>query len=234
MRGVNRNFLKYVSIIAMLLDHFAAYFLPSNLVIYSILRMIGRLTAPIICYFLAEGYFHTRSKTKYLVRLLIFAVISQVPFMMVENINWTHLRLNILFTLVLSFMALWCFDSIRNPLLKALSILSLISLSILADWAVIAPIWVLIFHAFRNDRFHKFEYFTISILVYLGIIVISSILLEYQLSEYIFHIGMVIVVPILLLYNGSNGKHRISKWIFYIIYPFHLMMIALIKICIIK
>ena len=79
-KGLNRNLLKYIAIIAMVLDHVAFLFIPPFSLSYQICRFIGKLTAPIMCYFLAEGYNYTSSKVKYGTRLLIFAIISQFAF----------------------------------------------------------------------------------------------------------------------------------------------------------
>ena len=76
---MNRNTIKLLAIAAMTIDHIAFMFVPQNTALYFIMRLFGRMTAPIMSFMLAEGYRYTRSRPKYLLRLSAFALISQ-PF----------------------------------------------------------------------------------------------------------------------------------------------------------
>lgn len=83
-RGLSANTLKYIAIAAMLIDHIAWCFVDTYSVLGQIMHVIGRLTAPIMCYFIAEGYYYTRNVKKYLLRLGLFALISWAPFTFME------------------------------------------------------------------------------------------------------------------------------------------------------
>ena len=74
------NPLKLIAIAAMVFDHCMVVFIPHDLAIYEVLRMPGRLTAPIMCFLIAEGYYHTSNLWRYMKRLFVMAVISHVPF----------------------------------------------------------------------------------------------------------------------------------------------------------
>ena len=76
---MNRNRLKYLAVLAMLLDHIAWAFVPTASVLGQLMHTVGRLTAPIMLYFLAEGYVHTRSLPRYAGRLALFTLISWSP-----------------------------------------------------------------------------------------------------------------------------------------------------------
>lgn len=78
--SLNRNQMKYLVIVAMLIDHIAWSFVPMHTVLGQIMHFIGRLTGPTMAYFLAEGYLHTRNVKKYVTRLGIFALLSWIPF----------------------------------------------------------------------------------------------------------------------------------------------------------
>lgn len=229
MTGLNRGILKYIAVITMTLDHIAAYLFSSDLILYTIFRSIGRITAPVICLFVAEGYFYTQSKLKYFLRILVFAMISQIPFMLAEGIGIKDFRMNILFTLMISFGVIWCYDFVKNSFFKWVSIILLIGISYFSDWAFIVPIWVLIFYALRNNKNLKFRNFTVTMMIYLVIICLSSYLLKYQLLDYLFHFGMLLSIPILWIYNGINGKKHHYKWLFYGFYPLHLIIIVMIR-----
>ena len=83
-RGLNANILKYIAAAAMLIDHVGWAFVQTNSVMGQAMHLIGRFTAPIMCYFIAEGYYHTKNIEKYLLRLGIFAAILHYPFVIAE------------------------------------------------------------------------------------------------------------------------------------------------------
>ena len=73
--------LRQVAMVCMLIDHFAWAFLPSGSVPAGILHTFGRITAPVICFLLTEGYRHTHSFRKYLTRMMIFTAVSYFPYL---------------------------------------------------------------------------------------------------------------------------------------------------------
>ena len=79
---INGAALKYIAVITMLIDHigYGLYILPAVKNLYSVLRAAGRNALPIFCFFLIEGFIHTSNRWKYLRNMLLFALISQVPY----------------------------------------------------------------------------------------------------------------------------------------------------------
>jgi len=77
--GLNSNTLKLLAVVAMICQHVTIFFIPTTNPWYYPLFCFGMITAPIMCFFIAEGYYHTHSRRKYLERLLLGAVISHVP-----------------------------------------------------------------------------------------------------------------------------------------------------------
>ena len=100
--GLTRDAIKYLAIFTMLLNHIANVLLPENTILWEVLVDIGYFTAITMCYFLVEGFYYTHSRRKYGERLLIFAGISQVPYM----IAFGNSQLNMIFTLFICFMIL--------------------------------------------------------------------------------------------------------------------------------
>lgn len=131
--------LKMIAVICMLIDHATAaiygnlvsigaiytgaeisipFFnrtMAPEVLIYYVLRMIGRVSFPLFCFFIVEGFFHTRSRLKYAIRLLIFAIISEVPFDLALFGYWVHSSYqNVYFTLLIGLLAIWGIDSLQK------------------------------------------------------------------------------------------------------------------------
>ena len=225
MRSLSRNALKYIAITAMLLDHIAFAFLPVISMEHFIMRLLGRLTAPIMCFFIAEGFHYTRSKYRYGLRLGVFALISQAAFTYFSNgtffsyeavIYW-----NVLFTLFIGFVVIVTYDKISNKPIKWLAIGALWVVSIIGDWGITAPAWILCFHVYRDSRKAKFIAFGI----------IAAVVAYMNIIDYGFwNAGVFLAIPLLLRYNGEKGHgNDVHKWAFYLFYPLHLFALGIIK-----
>lgn len=224
--GLNRNQLKYIAIAAMVFDHVGMFFIPVTSPIGCIFRIIGRLTAPIMCFFIAEGYFYTRSKRKYGMRLFVFACISQFAYSFVHDQKLFTLDLNMIYTLFLSFLVLLSYDKIENKVLKWFAVAALIA----GDWGVIAPLWVLLFWIYRDRP--KQKLIAYSFVAMLTVFADIAFLLMKGFHWYgeLWQLGLFLAIPVLMTYNGKNGKSDwFSKWIFYVFYPLHLLVIGIIQ-----
>ena len=98
------NTLKIIAIVSMITDHVGFVFFPHEL----IFRYIGRIAFPIYCFLLTEGFFHTRSIYRYLARMGLFAVLSEIPF----NLGLYHVliyrwNINVFFTLFLGLLVMY-------------------------------------------------------------------------------------------------------------------------------
>ena len=226
-RPISRNVLKYIAVMAMLIDHIGAIFVPQNTAIYIIMRIIGRLTCPIMCYFLVQGYMHTKNRKKYFLRLLIFAIIAQVPYALALKGTLLVLELNFLFTLVLSFGVIWVYDKTDNLIVRWLAIILLISLAFFCDWGVFAPVLVLLFYIFRNNNS--------SAIISFAIFVVMYTFLNFNPHDLtcLLSLATLLAIPLILLYNGEAGrKCAFNKWFFYIFYPLHLGLLWVVRLTI--
>ena len=79
--NTNTNFIKLIAIITMTIDHIGYVFFPNII----ILRIIGRIAFPLYVYSMMIGYFKTKSLSKYIVRLLLIGIISQIPYSLLFN-----------------------------------------------------------------------------------------------------------------------------------------------------
>jgi len=223
-KGLNRNQLKYIAIIAMIIDHIALFFIPSSTLSYGICRFIGKLTAPIMCYFLVEGYKYTSSKIKYLTRLSIFAIVSQFAFSLAFFNKLFVFKFNMIFTLLLCFIVLLSYEKIKNKIVKWVTISVLIIFSYFCDWGLFAPLWVLIFYIFKENTLKQVSAYLIITTI---VIIIKYIIIQnYTWNMLMIQSGLLLFILVLYLYNGEKGNSsKFNKWFFYVFYPLHLLLL---------
>ena len=227
---MNRNSIKYLAAAAMLIDHIAAFLLQSESILYMVFRTAGRLTAPIMCFFLAEGFRYTSSKKKYGIRLLAFAIISQIPYIIANENTILTLKFNMIFTLLLSFTILLAYENIQNSLTRTLVICILIATSIFSDWGIIAPLWILTFYILQNDEKRRLIAFSVVSVMHVILCFSAVIAASKPLYSQLWQFGVFLFIPVIHFYNNQNGgKSLFSKWFFYIFYPLHLIILDLIK-----
>ena len=229
MPSLNRNILKYIAIAAMLSDHVAELFMTDYPAAYFIMRLIGRLTGATMCFFVAEGYYYTRSKYKYGMRLGMFALISQFAYFFFHNRTFSVISLltewNVIFTFFIGFLVLLAFDKITSKPVKWITVGLLCALSYFGDWMIIAPLWILCFYVFREDKRKRFLAFGI-----LAAVEVASCIPFIISNGEIWQIGVFLVIPLLWLYNGEKGSgNPVHKWAFYLFYPLHLLILGAIE-----
>ena len=225
--SLNRNQLKYLVIVAMLIDHIAWGFVPLESVAGQVMHFIGRLTGPTMAYFLTEGYIHTRNKAKYGLRLGIFALISWVPFSLFEVQHWPSMHQSVIYTLFLGFLAMWIWDNEKlSQIMKWVLITILIIISLPGDWAIFDVAWPLALYIYRDDEDNGMRRYTV--------LCVAATLIFLTGGEPwwtgLCNLG-ILMVPVILryFYNGEKGSsHPFHKWFFYIFYPLHLFVLYLI------
>ena len=167
-KTLDANKLKLIAIIAMTLDHIAWLLFPgySDGALPVVMHIIGRLTCPIMCYFIAEGYYHTRNIRKYTFRLFLFAVISHfayifasndfvdarsfIPFYFGSILNQTSVMWPLAWGLVMLRVAN---SEHFTQLQKTLLVILICLVSFPSDWSCIASLCVLAFGTNRGDLF---------------------------------------------------------------------------------
>ena len=230
-KGLNRDVLKYIAVVAMLLDHIAWYLLPFSSPAAQVFHIVGRITAPLMCYFAAQGYVYTRSLPRYIGRLLIFAAIAQVPWYFLHRDAGTP-SFNFLLTLVLCLLTVHAWETIKPVPLRLLAAAACVAATCWCDWHFYAPLWCLGFHVFRNDRAKQLLSFVLVALVYIEESVHARLTAGYgtigSLKGAAFTLGVFLAIPLFLLYNEKKGRFGWSKWVFYVFYPLHLAVIAIL------
>ena len=232
---MNRNQIKYIAIIAMLLDHIAFVFSDVfknyswGFALCFVLRFFGRITAPVMCWFLVQGFIHTSSRKNYAIRLLIFSAVAQIPYMLVRHDVSLFAGLNVIYTLLVSFLMLCVLESKLETFPKWVIVIVLIALSMFGDWAIFAPMMVLFFYLFKDDRRRLILFYCLASAMLVLADVTILYLNHYYLYQELWQLGMFLFIPLLLLYNGEPGSRApFQKWFFYAFYPVHLFVLWLI------
>lgn len=240
-KPLTRDSIKYIAMFTMLLNHIADIFLQTGTWLCEIFTAIGYFTAISMIYFLVEGYDYTHSKKKYFLRLIIFGFISEIPYCLAFTTEGiiSFYGLNMMFTLSLCFGLIWIIDNLKSPIMKVVISVLFIGLSVLCSWAILAPIYTLLFIWAKSSEKRKEAAFAISTLLF-GFMSFLGGIEHFKTGENILYallsmIGMGLAgFCILYLYNGKQsvkGK-KFSKWFFYIFYPAHLLILGMIRISI--
>lgn len=222
-KGLDAFQLKLIAIIGMTSQHFALIMgelLPFDLI--CVLYVFGGITFPIMAYLLCEGYQHTRNVKNYASRLLLFAVISELPYFL-----FLMQQLNILFTLFLGLLAIHFTRKVTGKLQSVLLVSGLIIVSITCDWGLIGVPMVLSYFYLENRWLKLF----VPVLFPILLSGFPQFLLVLggdaaALPELLFVCGSALSVPLLSRYNTQRG--RTAKYFFYAYYPIHILIIGIL------
>lgn len=240
---LNRNQIKYIVVIAMLIDHIAWGFVDVvNPFLGACMHFIGRLTGPTMAYFVGEGYSYTKDIGKYQKRLALFALVSWPAYIYFEfgsllldlgnGLFLLHPAQSVIFTLFLGLSAIRIWESPKmKKSIKIICIILLCLLSCIGDWAFMDVLGCLFVHIYRNRPKAKWTAFT---LIFFIPNVLMLIFAGFHSAW--FQSG-VLLVPLMLgfLYNGQCGsKAKVHKWFFYLFYPAHLAALGLLKWAILR
>ena len=220
LRILDGTSLKLIAMISMVFDHVGDMFFPGALW----MRMIGRLAMPLFSFCIAEGYAHTKNKQRYLLRMGVFALVSEIPFDLAFEGRVGLGHQNIMLTFFLAILALMLFDRIRGEgkehaagktLLGILCVcaVAVLALVLRADYTLFAVLAVFLFYVLRNR--HPLLRCGVGV----GFLALTRTVGYYRATG-------LSLIP-LLLYNGKRGRGL--KWLFYAFYPGHLLLLYLLK-----
>lgn len=215
--------LKYIAMLSMLLDHVNKALLYPNLnngvllKISDLLDILGRIAYPIFLFFLVEGFFKTKDRMKYLLNLLVFAVISEVPFDLFTTRTFFEPNANnILFTFAMVLTVLWGIDSLKHKLPKAawypvsfiiVAVMCLATMLTGVDYEYHAILGGYFFYIFHD---------------------IYPVSIPFAFASMIKEPWALLGFGFTLTYNGERGKQ--NKWLNYAFYPLHLLILGLLRL----
>lgn len=225
-KSIDSYYLKWIAIISMVVDHCTWVFVPTNSVLGCILHTIGKITGPVMFFFIAEGYHHTHNLKKYMLRLFIFSIISYFPYSFaMNNGHGFGLNLSVISTLLVALIALTAYDKIENVILKIFVIIGLVAITFCMDWPFFGVLITLAFGIFYGNRKKQLTaYVVVALTKFVYMYTISDFNLYYALP---FLISPIFICLLLSRYNGERRGGKFSKWFFYVFYPAHFILIGI-------
>lgn len=190
----------------MALDHTGAVLYPSQIW----LRCLGRIAFPIFCFLIVEGFFHTHDVRRYMGRLGVFALISEIPYdLAFRGVPLEYAHQNVFFTLLIGIGMMVLLERNREWPVKAVILLLAMWLAVLirSDYNFRGVLLIFVFYIFHESRWLAVTAGGFWNFLYQGVI-----------QKY----GVLSVLP-LALYNGERGRKM--KYFFYIFYPVHLLLL---------
>lgn len=213
MPRLNAFQLKCIAVLTMIVDHAGEIFFPKIM----LLQYIGRISFPIFCFLLVEGFFHTRDIEKYMVRLGICALISEIPYDLAfygTILEFEHQ--NVIFTLFIGVIMMYALEKSAEIPIKIVDVLLAMWFVtfLCADYSYLGVLLIAIYYFLRNRKIMK-----------LGVGAAWNLLWNTRVQGY----GIFASIPI-ALYNGEKGLS--IKYFFYVFYPVHLLVLYVILLCI--
>lgn len=210
---------------SMLIDHAGAVLI-ENTSLYQITgfrmlavacRLIGRISFPLICFLLIEGFCHTEDRRKYLMRMGCFALISEIPFDLAFFGKLDLQRQNVFFTLFTGILLLYALEKAEtlehSPLIRSFMMAAAILAGCAAatagrfDYSYMGILLIAALYLFRKDRKKQ--------------CIAGAVLSLYELTA---ALAFILVGK----YNGEKGDGRLPRNWFYIFYPLHLLVLSAI------
>ena len=242
-RILDGNTVKTIAIIAMTIDHIAWLLFPGypQHWLPVTLHIIGRITCPIMCYFIAEGYHYSKNLSRYTQRLFLFAFISHfayvyfsanyvdwksfIPFHYGEILNQTSVMWPLAWGLVMLRIA--DSEKIREKI-KPILIILICLITFPSDWSCIASLCILAFGTNRGNLRAQMLWMVFYVSLY-ALVYVFALDKLYGLIQ----MAVVLAIPILMMYNGQRGRNQnvntIMKYVFYLYYPLHLFALGWIQ-----
>jgi hypothetical protein len=235
--GLSSSTLHIIAMISMLIDHTLKTLIESD----SWVIALGRLAFPIFAFMAAEGYFHTRNYGKYILRMFLFAVISEVPYDLMKSsklYDWADQ--NVLWTFLLALLCIRAIDCVKSKAKKWVYVLVSIVVSFVGmmlgmvfnvDYNGMGVLMVLIFYLFHERKWWcKLLQFVL--LLFINVLILGAFGPGLMVSVF----GQNLEIPLqgfailslipIWLYHGRQGYHsKPFQYVCYAFYPVHMLIL---------
>ncbi len=231
--------LHILAMVFMLCDHLWGTIVPGN----DWLTCIGRISFPIFAFMIVEGYFHTNNLKKYVLRLLLFAVLSEIPFNLAMGSSIFYpVHQNVLWSFLISiFLIHWnekmktCGELWKRVLVGFATIVLGYTLGLvtMVDFYHAGVLTVLVFYFFRQKKWWSYIGQFIC-LWYINIEMLGGFAYEIHIGGQLLYFArqgfaLLALIPI-WLYRGKKGYHgKGFQYFCYAFYPLHLLICGILK-----
>lgn len=267
-KGLDASQLKIIALVTMLIDHIAAIIIPflqgytENISTFMVLEgimvimcLVGRISFLIFAFLIVNGFYHTSNRAKYLLRLSMFALISEPFFDIAISESWLEFtHQNVFFTLALGLLAIWGYDNISKDrgfnFVGGLFIvlMGLIAQNLRTDYDFYGILTIFMTYLFFENKTRMSivlvvlnllfwggaigMWFSIPSLIHDGYAFVTTggmrmILQVLVYLKYIAQLFCLFALWPILKYNGEKGSMKVNKYFFYVFYPAHLFLLSL-------
>ena len=230
--------LHIIAMTLMLMDHLWATLLPAR----EWLTCAGRVAFPIFAFMAVEGYFHTRSFKKYILRMLLFAVLSEIPFDLMYGGTWFYpVHQNVLWTFLLGLLGVWLMEQVRKKgktwmyLLVCVLVVPaglVLGTLCMVDYYGVGVLTVFVFYFLHGRKWWCFLG-QLAALYWLNVELLGGLMYPVQLfgMEFVLcqkGLALLALIPI-WLYRGRQGYHsKPFQYLCYAFYPVHMLLLVVV------
>lgn len=230
--------LHIIAMTLMLMDHLWATLLPAR----EWLTCAGRVAFPIFAFMAVEGYFHTRNFKKYILRMLLFAVLSEIPFDLMYGGTWFYpVHQNVLWTFLLSLLGVWLMEQVRKKgktwmyLLVCVLVVPaglVLGTLCMVDYYGVGVLTVFVFYFLHGRKWWCFLG-QLAALYWLNVELLGGLMYPVQLFGMEFELcqqglALLALIPI-WLYRGRQGYHsKPFQYLCYAFYPVHMLLLVVV------
>lgn len=230
--------LHIIAMTLMLMDHLWATLLPAR----EWLTCAGRVAFPIFAFMAVEGYFHTRSFKKYILRMLLFAVLSEIPFDLMYGGTWFYpVHQNVLWTFLLGLLGVWLMEQVRKKgktwmyLLVCVLVVPaglVLGTLCMVDYYGVGVLTVFVFYFLHGRKWWCFLG-QLAALYWLNVELLGGLMYPVQLFGMEFELcqqglALLALIPI-WLYRGRQGYHsKPFQYLRYAFYPVHMLLLVVV------
>ncbi len=241
-KGVSSFTLHIIAMVLMLCDHLWATVIPGNFW----LTCVGRLAFPMFAFMVVEGYHHTKSYKKYMLRLLVFAIISEMPFNIMSGGSIIYpFHQNVLWSFLIALLGVRLMDKARskfNPIVSAvlciiiIGVFSIMGLLTMVDYYNYGILMVFAFYIFSGETW-KHWICQLLALLYINNFMMKGMYFPISIFGTTFNVYQqsfaVLSLPIIWSYKGEKGySSKFIQYAFYAFYPVHILILGVLGILI--
>lgn len=218
--------LRVIALLSMVIDHAGLALFPN----IGAFRCVGRIAFPLYCFLLTQGFIHTHDRRAYARRLLLLAILSEIPFdLLIFGRICSGVEQNVLFSLLLGLLALYAVESFQSrPIYGAGAVLLLCMAAMLArvSFGWLSIMLCLCFYVYDRKKAQLAIWTPAMLLGYSLSLHLSGVAASWVLVS----LCSLLCVPLILLYNGRRGlRARPLTFLFYAAYPLHIIALLVIR-----